>query len=218
MLLFSLLPSLAAPAFSFNHADLAFGLEQLTLMLKDRPAMRAFTNDSFLYAWVSEQFGGKTTGYHIYWTPQTPNRLAPSFNTFDIVPDTSVSSISVRGQDNDGYSVSGERLWAYAVFELLNCRNQSRVRELVKLCIAGTIKKDDYLRGVAKLEFETSKELWKFYKSELRPRFDSEGVNCHDDYWLSCRQATFEEYWGCHPKRLVDNDYFDTQIAPLIKK
>jgi len=203
-----------------TSADLRHGEAQVRAMLQDRVNMNAFLNqngkwvyvspDTVIWKWAARRFAGEKLGVRIYWCSDPPmgRFLADHAKPRDgIVADVRLRSTypdeevwdELRGSD-----IPFEELWSLVVFELLNIESAPESTELYNSVFNGSLGKDAYVMGCAKLEHGASLKLKKFYRDEWLPWVNAVRLESYPRYWRLDEPENFDEMIGPY-KEQKDN-------------
>jgi len=174
----------------FSHTNLPdyaieYGKTQAKAMLKDRPGMskyvnnshfnKAITEDDSIWQWLVRKFAGEDAGELIDWNPKYPpyGWLAVNRNPVDRRSSISINIIYTKKTAPDersiGKEVRFEDLWACAVFELLNVIQQEEFHKIFKQAAKGKITREEFVMRIARVEFETVKKSKQFYFKVWKP-------------------------------------------------
>jgi len=161
-------PSASKP---LSAEALAHGRKQVERMLKDRPAMAQYSEDTAMFRdWAARKFAGEDLGSLIDWESTPPlhsdaEHIAPD--------DKHHGAILIEPRYNDGprqgQGRSFEELWAGAVFELYNINNAKEFVRLRKEAEEGRISKDDYVASILKPEMRAAQQTRAFYADVFLP-------------------------------------------------
>jgi hypothetical protein len=218
-------PKAANPPYSLSRDDIAFGKSQVQAMISDRPRMAEFANENdFVWTWAARQFAGEYTGARYYWNADPAYNAQERFFACHLYPMKGRSGwITVNEVDESGYVMSGEQMWAGAVYELLNARKDLAYKSLYIQALAGTLSKSDFQRQNVELEYIARKQLFPFFKQFVQPSLLTVGRRSHAGYWLNTVPDTFDEWFKTCSKNKgyvsfsFYSHVYDSEIAPRVK-
>jgi len=156
-------------------SNLQDGEMQLQRMLEDRPKMaQHIAKGDALWNWAVRQFAGDFR--QIVWSSQPPDRLeCESECSSDDVPAISVRATWTHGAKNSEKKSFSE-LWACAIFEIFNARNNKRFQELRREAVAGKLSRDEYVRGFLAAERSTAILQHDFFEQFWKPYCRLNGI------------------------------------------
>jgi hypothetical protein len=152
--------------------------------------------------WAIRKFAGEDTGFLIYWEPKPP--------------------LDVNAAEHDAHDASGhpvirvakigfpitvtkdnafEVMWMGAIFELLNITRHQHFDELGIRAWNRQINRDDFIHGMAKVEYESLRQLQAYATNVWLPWATSAGAKMNQDLWWLRLPGTFEEWIGWYQNR-----------------
>lgn len=162
------------------------GQEQVAAMLRDRPAMADFGDESkFLRDWAERKYAGEDFGEPIDWDPSPPlhsdaEHLAPG--------DGENAAILVEAEythgPKEGKPRSFEELWAGAIYEL---HNVDYAREFVRLndeANRGKISKEPFVADILKYELKAAQRTRAFYLQVYLPWAEKKKLPTDPSLWF----------------------------------
>ena len=154
-----------------SAAALEHGRKQVERMLKDRPAMTQYSEDTaMLRDWAARKFAGEDLGSLVDWDATPPlhsdaEHIAPDEKHHGaILIEPQYTEGPRQGQDR-----SFEELWAGAVFELHNINNAKEFVRLRKEAEQGGMSKEDYVASILKPEMRAAQQTRGFYVDVFLP-------------------------------------------------
>jgi tetratricopeptide (TPR) repeat protein len=170
-----------------SAAALEHGRKQMEKMLKDRPAMAQFGEETeFMRSWAARKFAGEDLGSLIDWDPTPPLHS----DAEHVAPEGKLhGSIQIEPQYTDGpkqgQARSFEELWAGAIFELHNINNAKEFVRLHKEAEQGRIAKDDYVASIVKYEILAAQQTRAYYVSVFLPFAVKKKLTSEPGLWFS---------------------------------
>ncbi|MGD0518660.1 MAG: tetratricopeptide repeat protein [Thermoguttaceae bacterium] len=150
---------------------LEHGRKQVEKMLKDRPAMAQYGEETeFLRTWAARKFAGEDLGSLIDWDATPPlhsdaEHIAPERKLHGAI----LIEPNYTEGPKQGQARSFEELWAGAVFELHNINYAKEFVRLHKEAEEGKLAKNDYVAGIVKYEMLASQQIRAFYVQVFLP-------------------------------------------------
>ncbi len=150
---------------------LEHGRKQVEKMLKDRPAMSQYGEETaMLRRWAARKFAGEDMGSLVDWDPASPLHS----DAEHVAPDGKLhGAILIEPQYTEGPKQGQERsfeeLWAGAVFELHNINNAKEFVRLRKEAEQGRISKENYVAAILKPEMRAAQQTRAFYAQVFLP-------------------------------------------------
>ncbi len=194
---------------NLTPAQLAFGEQQLSKMLADRPTMRELVSENDLVStWVAKQFAGESTRWRFHWSSTVPTTAPVSrfaFHHYD--PESKSGWIFVGTKLRSGKAPDAEFMWASLIFELLNTQNDERFDRAWEKVLSGKSTKAEFVREYSLIEYGTLKRLHSFYKKCWAPCAQAHGRESHASYWGADIPDSYESWASAHRKS--DPAYFD---------
>jgi hypothetical protein len=198
---------LAPPVFTQNAPE-PWGLNQMNHMLVDRPVMKNFLigdqmhwvrREDTIWRWAAEHFAGAVTGFRIAWHEAPPVSDAEAMHAYNsekafIYIDP--STLDAEASHNTHF----ERLWSYAVFELLNAENASGFTKLDWDAYNGLCTREEYAREYARLEHVALGKLQTFHQQVWLPWCTKSGFASEPAIWRRNHHADFTRWLLQYPQ------------------
>lgn len=198
-----------------EQKKLKHGEEQLTLMLHDRPALTEYVSSGGpTWNWTVRQFAGKSTGIQVYWDREA--RYIGRARNY-LKDDDSCAFISIPKLTRTVEPLRGDYLWSNVVFELFNVQNSGQFRQTELDAVAGKLSKDEFVRKIASLEFEASKQTFLFYQNLFLAQATSKGLHTNSDDWYDKIPDSFEAYFSRIPRGLGYHQLYEDRYDELLK-
>lgn len=203
--------------------ELERGVVQLRRMLKDRPEMaRGLTEDDELFQWAARKFAGEDVPTWIKW--QNTSDIT-DFDAWHRVPGHDTPGLifvcKVHGpqsREREGSLLTFEELWLRAAYEMHNIQSQREFHELWDQAVAGTITRDEYILGCARLEYGAWLRTRVFFIDTYYPWAKKRGLKTTERWWLNVPD-TFDK-WIVHypreslyPWRYFGSAYDDAAVS-----
>jgi hypothetical protein len=217
------------PPTKLSAVDLQFGRQQVDQMMRDRSEMiSCVQKDDIIYEWATRQFAGEATGERIYWSadpPTCPVECLSSHNPAHEILGPGLIKIRERHESGPekGRKIGCEELWSCVVFELYNISYGKEHNAVYNAAISGQTGKQQYIIGVAKIEFKAIKETAQFHDEVWRPWSKTKGKSTEPSYWFTNEPDTYSEWIkqyndpSGYPYSYYGHEY-DSEIAPHIKR
>jgi Flp pilus assembly protein TadD len=174
------------PAIKLSDEVLRHGKQQVARMLKDRPAMAQYGEETaFLRDWAERKFAGESFGALIDWDPSPPlhsdaEHLAPDGDDHAAV----LVEANYTAGPNEGKPRSFEELWAGAVYEL---HNVVYAREFVRLndeAAEGKLSKNAFVAGILRYELLAAQQTRAFYLRVFLPWAEKKKLPTDPKLWF----------------------------------
>jgi len=189
-----------------KESDLERGKTQLRRMLRDRPEMaRGLTEEDELFQWAARKFAGEDVPTWIEW--QNMSDIS-DFDAWHQPPDEDTpGQIFVRKVHGPpsrmtwGSAPSFDELWMWAAYEMHNIQSHREFHELWDRALAGTITRDEYILGYARLEYGALLRTRVFFIEIYYPWAKKHGRMTTEDWGLDV-PYTFDEWIAHYPRGL----------------
>jgi tetratricopeptide (TPR) repeat protein len=180
----------AWPKASISEKALAYGLQQVKQMLKDRPEMKRHGDKAAaLYQWAAHKFAGEDLGQRVLWDATEPD------SPFDCqsggAEGEQPGRIRVRSKycegPNKGKERSFEEMWSNAIFELYNIGNTNDFRSVAEEAKNAGVSKALFVQRMSQIESQASKKMRAFYIHVFLPWSVQNRVNTNPFLWSLAR-------------------------------
>jgi hypothetical protein len=185
-----------------------WGLNQMNHMLADRPVMKSFLigdqthwvrREDTIWQWTARHFAGEVTGFRIAWHEAPPVSTAEAMHAYS--SEKAFIYIDPSTLDADlSHNTHFERLWSYAVFELLNAENAPGFSKLDWDAYKGLCTREEYAREYARLEHVALGKLMLFHKKVWLPWCMKSGFTSEPTIWRRNHQPDFDLWLSQYPK------------------
>ncbi len=163
------------------------GRRQVEQMLRDRPAMAEFFEDSaVLRDWAARKFAGEDFGEPIDWDP-TPPRDSDAENVAPVGEQRGrirVAAVHQFGPE-EGKPRNFEQLWAGAVFELHNINYAREFLKLHQQAARGEVTKEEFVAGIWKYEYQAAQKTRAFYAHVFLPIAAAKKLQTDPGLWFA---------------------------------
>jgi hypothetical protein len=184
--------------------ELQRGIVQLRRMLKDRPEMaRGLTEDDELFQWAARKFAGEDLPTWVKW--QNTSDIT-DFDAWHRVPGHNTPGLIFVGKvhgpqsgEREGRLLSFEELWLRAAYEMHNIQSQRESHELWNQAMAGTITREEYILGCARLEYGAWLRTRVFFIDIYYPWAKKRGLKTTERWWLNVPD-TFDKWIAHYPR------------------
>ncbi len=209
--------------------DMEFGRQQVDQMMADRKEMRnCVDKNDVIYNWATRQFAGEAAGQRIYWRVESFAGYPAGCLSYCCSPtSTSQGYITIReryeSRPQNQQNLSGERLWACAVYELYNVSYVKEQDDRDAAAFAGSLSRGEYVEAITRQEFKAVRRTVDFYQAVWKPYSQSRGLETHGTYWHTYAPETYEE-WAALYKGPSDypysyyGDFYDKKIVPYLRR
>jgi len=184
--------------FPLTPIDLQHGEHQLEMMIHDRPKMAKYVNQGDqIWNWTARQFAGECTGKKYFWSGNE-SKIAgtPGWHNF---PEPGKLGTITVGQTYN-MPAEGDYLWAIAVFELLNTRNDDAFLAWYNHFEFGKISKEEFVKQTAWREYMTARQTYRFYIEFWKPHCEKMHLHCNGNYWFEGISPNFNQWFNSLPK------------------
>jgi hypothetical protein len=219
-------PELADLTTNLFAADLAFGEEQMSKMVRDRPEFtRYVSKEDPIWQFCVRAFAGAAIGERILWDNTLPQ--ADGYRSENLGPyQGHAGFIRIRNNsdsgDDNGRPLSCEELWSCAVFEIENIRNHKAFMVLFYQALDGKLSREEWVRG-SRLEYNALQRTKGDFTKLWLPLAGTRFMTITKSYWGADTPATYESWIS--PFR-DPNDYpwdvfgayYDSKIVPYLKQ
>lgn len=182
---------------------------QVELLIQDRPQLRSILQEkNAVRAWLDDAFKNAPEGCTIRWDSRPTPDSNPSSAESSAYPNSEgIAFIRVDGIYKSGVFKGidrpDEQVLSDVVFELNNVKLFHEKQQLIDHALAGDISRDEYIRGVAKLEYQAELETDQFFRTVWQPFCLSQHRACTPRYWHSPVPPTFEDWLARYPEGSV---------------
>lgn len=221
------LPPLAELTTNLSAADLAFGEQQMSKMVKDRPQfLRYISKDDLVWQFCARAFAGAAIGQRIVWDnalPEDHGYRSENLGPYKGRPGfIRIRNISDSGDDR-GRPLSCEELWSCAVFELENIRNHHAFMALYYRALGGKLSREEWIRGCTRLEYDAFNRTSKDFAKLWLPLLGTRAISINKSFWGADNPDTYEAWISLYrdPNSYpwdAFGAYYDSQIVPYVKK
>ena len=189
--------------YSLSADDLQHGREQVELMIHDRPEMARYVRKGdAVWNWTARQFAGECTGKRYFWAQDATAGGAPDgWHSVPYLGDPGIIAViqtSPKPRD-------GDELWAIAIFELLNTRNDPAFIAWHRHAEFGKISQHEHVKQTVWLEFVTAKQTRSFYEGYWVAHCKKMNLRTNGVHWYAGLNQSFQKWFDSQPK---DSPYF----------
>ena len=182
------------------------GNEQVTQMLKDRPAMATYSDskgvvhtlapDDPLFVAAATLFEVDGSVTHIAWNSQQPTTMCEIADHSISTAQNPVTWIRLSTTEpcyNTG-AIPFERLWSALFFEFENILNDSFFTSLTHDAYAGKFSKCEWVEQTTRLEYSALNLQKTFYLSTFAPWATGHDFVSNSGLWKSTLPSTYESW------------------------
>src|SRR5882724_942113 len=220
------LPQLSEFKTELSSADLAFGEQQVALMVKDRPALARYVSKTdAVWQFCARAFGGQAIGERIFWENSLPGGDYQSDHQGPYEGKSGYIRIrkNYSSGGNWGQPLTCEELWSCAVFEIENIRNHKAFTALYEMALKGELSREEWIRENSRLEYGALRRTAEDYGQLWVPLEMTRSLPTTRAYWGGNCPPPFEIWISQYrdPDSYpwdVFGQYYDQQIVPYVRR
>jgi len=168
-----------ATSSELSSKDLEHGEEQVSRMLRDRPAMAALAKPKDeLWTWAVRRFAGEGTGVLLDWDDRDPS----PFEAY-VVPGASHGRILVRQIPASAQVDAVDRMWSLLVYELHNALNMSVQIHNEERITKESLTREEYILACFAAKDKTAQRTRAFYVNVYLPFAQEKEINTSPSNW-----------------------------------
>ncbi len=205
--------------------QLSFGEQQVQRMAADRPELKRNVSQADpLWQVCARAMGGQAIGEPILWDSGLPEKGYESDHQGPFEGHKGYIRIQKYHDPGraSGQPLNCEELWALAVYELENIRNEKAFMTLYNMALQGQLTREQWIRENSRLEYDalrrTADRFWELWVPMARPRKISStpvvwGVGTPDTYeeWIVNYRDPHSYPWDVYAR------YYDRQVIPYLR-